>query len=66
MAKQTGIPKLTGSIGNITFYKTRHGYLAKQKNCVSRERIPERTPLRLRAFVKFLWNTKRTINTKVP
>ncbi|MFC4873911.1 hypothetical protein [Negadavirga shengliensis] len=39
MAKQTGILKLTGTIGNITFYKTRNGYLAKQKNSVSKSRI---------------------------
>jgi hypothetical protein len=39
MATQEGIIQLKGTIGNITFLKTRDGYLAKQKSGVSGDRI---------------------------
>jgi hypothetical protein len=39
MAKQKGIIKLDGTISDITFLKTRDGYLAKEKSSVSAERI---------------------------
>ena len=39
MAKQKGIIKLEGTIGDITFHKTRDGYIAKEKSSVSAERI---------------------------
>lgn len=39
MAKQIGIMPLEGTIGNITFYKSKAGLLAKQKGGVSGERI---------------------------
>jgi hypothetical protein len=38
MAKQRGLLLLEGSIGNITCYKTKHGYLAKEKTVISKER----------------------------
>jgi hypothetical protein len=39
MAKQKGIIKLEGTIGDITFHKSRDGYIAKEKSSVSAERI---------------------------
>lgn len=39
MAKQVGIMPLEGTIGNITFYKSKAGYLAKQKTSISADRI---------------------------
>lgn len=39
MAKQKGIVKLEGTIGDITFYKSSDGYLAKENSPVSAERI---------------------------
>ncbi|MDA3615531.1 hypothetical protein [Polluticaenibacter yanchengensis] len=39
MAQQTGIIKLKGSIGGITFYKLKDGYIAREKAVLSRERI---------------------------
>ena len=39
MAKQKGIMKLEGTIGDITFYKTEDGYLAKENAPVSGDRI---------------------------
>jgi hypothetical protein len=39
MAKQRSIIKLEGTIGDITFLKTRDGYLAKEKTSISAERI---------------------------
>jgi len=35
MATQNGIIQLQGTIGNITFYKTQAGYLAREKGGVS-------------------------------
>ena len=39
MAKQTGILPLEGTIGNVTFYKSKAGYLARQKGGVDGRRI---------------------------
>ncbi|QBQ41272.1 hypothetical protein [Sphingobacterium psychroaquaticum] len=39
MAKQSGIIKLKGTIGDITFYKSQDGYLAREKGGVDRARI---------------------------
>lgn len=39
MAKQKGIIKIDGTIGDITFYKTEDGYLAKENVTVSADRI---------------------------
>lgn len=39
MAKQRGIKPLEGTIGGITFYKGKEGYLAREKGGVSGERI---------------------------
>ncbi|RXK60989.1 hypothetical protein ESA94_11095 [Lacibacter luteus] len=39
MAQQKGILPLKGTIGNITFYKSKDGYLAREKTSVNAERI---------------------------
>jgi hypothetical protein len=39
MAKQKGIIKLTGTLGDITFVKTQDGYIAKEKTSVNGSRI---------------------------
>ncbi|HWC53427.1 MAG TPA: hypothetical protein VG676_07575, partial [Chitinophagaceae bacterium] len=39
MAKQKGILKLEGTIAGVTFYKSKDGYLAKEKSGVSADRI---------------------------
>ncbi len=39
MAKQKGIIKLKGTIGDITFYKTQDGFLAREKGGVEGTRI---------------------------
>ncbi|WP_316831866.1 hypothetical protein [Pedobacter aquatilis] len=39
MARQEGIIKLNGRIGDLTFYKTRNGYQAREKGGVAGERI---------------------------
>lgn len=39
MAQQKGIIKLNGTIGGITFYKSKDGYLAREKGGVSADRI---------------------------
>lgn len=39
MAKQTGIIKLKGTIGDISFYKTKDGHLAREKGGVDGDRI---------------------------
>jgi hypothetical protein len=39
MAKQTGIIPLKGTIGNITFYKSKDGFLAREKGGVDGNRI---------------------------
>ncbi len=39
MAKQRGIIKLDGTIGDITFYRGKNGYVAREKGGVSAERI---------------------------
>lgn len=39
MAKQKGIIKLKGTMGDVTFYRTRDGYLAREKGGIDRQRI---------------------------
>lgn len=39
MAKQKGIIKLDGTIGDITFYKSQDGYLAREKGGIPADRI---------------------------
>lgn len=39
MAKQKGIIKLEGTIGDITFVKTKNGYIAKEKTALNGDRI---------------------------
>jgi hypothetical protein len=39
MAKQKGIIKIQGTLGDITFVKTQDGYIAKEKTSVSKSRI---------------------------
>ncbi|MDI1256962.1 MAG: hypothetical protein PSV16_12770 [Flavobacterium sp.] len=39
MAKQKGIIKLKGTIGDITFYKTEDGYMAREKGGIDANRI---------------------------
>lgn len=39
MARQKGIIKLKGTIGDISFYKTQDGYLAREKGGVEADRI---------------------------
>jgi hypothetical protein len=39
MARQKGLIKLEGTIGDITFFKTRDGYLAKENDPISAARI---------------------------
>ena len=39
MAKQTGIIKLKGKIGDLSFYKSKDGHLAREKGGVEAERI---------------------------
>ena len=39
MARQRSIIKLDGTIGGITFYKSKDGYLAREKGGISAERI---------------------------
>jgi hypothetical protein len=43
MAKQAGIIRLRGTVGNITFQKTPNGYLARDKAFVTKERIESDT-----------------------
>lgn len=39
MAQQKGIIPLKGTLGNITFYKSKEGYLAREKGGISAERM---------------------------
>lgn len=39
MARQKGIIKLTGKVGDLSFYKSQDGYLAREKGGVEAERI---------------------------
>jgi hypothetical protein len=42
MAKQSGIIPLEDTIGNITFYKSKQGFLAKGKGGIPADRIAKR------------------------
>ncbi|MBC6365750.1 hypothetical protein [Algoriphagus sp. AK58] len=39
MAKQTGVITLKGPVGRLSFYKTRNGYLAREKGGIEKSRI---------------------------
>src|SRR3954453_16056572 len=39
MAKQSGIVPLNGTLGNITFYKSKDGFLARDKGSLNANRI---------------------------
>lgn len=39
MARQAGIIKLKGKVGDMSFYKTKDGYLAREKGGVDKDRI---------------------------
>ncbi|WP_230466813.1 hypothetical protein [Faecalibacter macacae] len=39
MARQKGIIKLLGTVGDITFYKAKEGFLAREKGGVDKSRI---------------------------
>ncbi len=39
MAKQHGVIKLTGTLGDVTFYQNRYGYQAQTKKGISREKL---------------------------
>ncbi len=39
MARQESVIKLTGTIGDITFYKTADGYLARAKSSLNKARV---------------------------
>lgn len=39
MGKQDSVIQLTGAVGNLSFYKTQDGYLARKKNTVTANRI---------------------------
>ena len=39
MAKQEGLIKLKGTVGDLSFYKTKDGHLARMKGGVDAERI---------------------------
>ena len=41
MAKQVGIVRFSGTIGDLTFYQTRDGYYVRQKSTLSRKRYKE-------------------------
>jgi hypothetical protein len=45
MAQQKGILPLRGTMGNITFYKSKEGYLAREKGGVDANRIATRPSL---------------------
>lgn len=39
MARQTGVVKISGTLGDISFYKTRWGYFARSKSSLSGKRV---------------------------
>ena len=39
MARQKGLIKLHGTMGDITFYRTRDGYMAREKGGITAERM---------------------------
>ena len=76
MAKQTSIITLKGRVGRLSFYKTRDGYLAREKGGVEKSRIMNdpryaRTRENMREFADNANSTKlvkdalRTVTTKV-
>jgi len=53
MAKQKGIIKLEGTIGDITFYKSQDGFLAKGKGGISADRIANEAFCRMQATTEW-------------
>jgi hypothetical protein len=41
MARQNGIIKLKGTIGDITFYKTKDGHLAREKGGIDAKELQQ-------------------------
>ncbi len=41
MGRQDGLVKLKGSVGEITYYKTEAGYLARKKTRATSQRMQE-------------------------
>ena len=39
MAKQKSLVKVEGTIGDLNFYKTKNGYMVREKSTISPERI---------------------------
>ncbi len=39
MARQKGLIKLKGTMGDITFYRTKDGYMAREKGGITAERL---------------------------
>ena len=39
MARQKGLIKLKGTMGDITFYRTKDGYIAREKGGITAERL---------------------------
>ncbi|MFD2201819.1 hypothetical protein [Shivajiella indica] len=71
MAKQTSIITLNGAIGGISFYKTKDGYLAREKGGVSKSRIMNdprfaRTRENIREFTENARVTKLVLDTLRP
>jgi len=54
MAKQTGIIKLKGTIGGISFYKTSDGHLAREKGVLKHQEL--QMILRFKEHVKTVLN----------
>lgn len=71
MAKQTSIITLNGKIGGISFYKTKNGYMAREKGGVSKSRIMTdpryaRTRENLREFAENAKSAKLVKNAILP
>ena len=54
MARQKGIIKLTGKVGDLSFYKSKDGFLAREKGGV--EGNVSKTILPLSVLVKMVWS----------
>lgn len=54
MARQKGIFKIKGTIGDVTFYKSGDGYLVREKGGIDAKRMP--ATLHFNALVKTVLN----------
>jgi hypothetical protein len=54
MAKQKGIIKIDGTLGDITFYQTKDGYLVREKGSLTAQRISSRCKIKM-AFLSGFW-----------